>query len=140
MPLPSPPLEPTATASSPAARRGAAGKQVRGICNWAHPLPIGSGDSAGAVAGERRRRHRGSTAAVAQSPARTGAELVNVWRGQLHWDLAVVLRRLVGSGIARGAELVGGCPAAAAGTLAPVSRRLGHANKRAHELLGVLVM
>jgi hypothetical protein len=50
-----------------------------------------------------------------------------------------VLRRLVGSGIARGAELVDGYPAAAAGTLAPVTRRLGQANKRAQELQGVLV-
>jgi hypothetical protein len=74
-----------------------------------------------------------------QTPARTGAERVNVWHGQLHWDLGDVLRRLVGSGIARGAELVDGCPAAAAGTLAPVSRWLGHANKRAQEILGVLV-
>jgi hypothetical protein len=70
---------------------------------------------------------------------RTGAELVNVWHRQLHWDLAVVLRRLVGSGIARGAKLVGGYLAVAAVTLAPVSRRLGQANKRAQELLGVLV-
>jgi hypothetical protein len=65
--------------------------------------------------------------------------LVNVRPGQLHWDLAVVLRRLVGSGIAWGAELGGGCPAATAETLAPVSRRLGQTNKRAQELLGVLV-
>jgi hypothetical protein len=65
--------------------------------------------------------------------------MVNVWHRRLHRDLAVVLRRLVGSGIARGAELVGGCPAAAAVTLAPVSQRLGEANKRAQELLGVLV-
>jgi hypothetical protein len=50
-----------------------------------------------------------------------------------------VLRRLVGSGIALGAELVDGCPAAAAGTLAPVSRLLEQANKRAQELQGVLV-
>jgi hypothetical protein len=66
-------------------------------------------------------------------------ELVNVWHRQLHWDLPVVLRWLVGSGIARGAELVDGCPAAAAVTLASVSRWLGQANKRAQELKGVLV-
>jgi hypothetical protein len=65
--------------------------------------------------------------------------LVNVRRGQLHWDLAVVLRRMVGSGIARGAELGGGRPAATAGTLAAVSRRLGQTKKRVQELLGVLV-
>jgi hypothetical protein len=62
-----------------------------------------------------------------------------VRRGQLHWDLAVVLGRLVGSGIAREAELGGSRPAATAETLAPVSRRLGKNNKRAQELLGVLV-
>jgi hypothetical protein len=32
--------------------------------------------------------------------------LVNVRHGQLHWDLAVVLRRRVGSGIARGVDRV----------------------------------
>jgi hypothetical protein len=78
-------------------------------------------------------------AAGARNPVRTGAELVNVRRGQLQWDLAVVLRRLVGSGIALEAELGGGRPAATAGTLAPVSRRLRQTNKRAQKLLGVLV-
>jgi hypothetical protein len=62
-----------------------------------------------------------------------------VWHEKLHWDLGNVLRRLVGSGSARGAELIDGCLAAVAGTLALVSRRLGQANKRAQELLGVLV-
>jgi hypothetical protein len=84
----------------------------------------------GGVAGERRRRTGGGAAAGTRIPARTGAELVNVWHGQLHWDLGNVLRRLVASGIARGAELVDGCPAGAAGTLAPVSRRLEQDNKR----------
>jgi hypothetical protein len=93
----------------------------------------------GGVAGKWRRRTGGGAAAGTRIPARTGAELVNVWHGQLHWDLGDVLRRLVSSGIARGAELVGGCPVAAAGTLAPVSRRLGQANKRVQELQGVLV-
>jgi hypothetical protein len=87
-----------------------------------------------AAAADRWCRGRGHS-----TPARTGAELVNVWHGKLHWDLGDVLRRLVGSGIARGAELVDGCPAAATGTLALVSRRLRQANKRARELLGVLV-
>jgi hypothetical protein len=49
------------------------------------------------------------------------------------------LRWLVGSGDEREAEPVDDCPAVAAGALAPVSRRLGQANKRAQELLGVLV-
>jgi hypothetical protein len=59
--------------------------------------------------------------------------------GQLHGGLGDVLRWLVGSGDEREAEPVDDCPAAAAGALAPVSRRLGQANKRAQELLGVLV-
>jgi hypothetical protein len=138
MPLPSPPLEPTATASLPAARRGAAGKQARGICNWAHPLPIGSGGLTEGVAGERRRRASGGAAAGTRIPARTGAELVHVLHGQLHGGLGDVLRWLVGSGDERGAEPVDGCPVAAAGALAPVSRWLGQANKRAQEVLGVL--
>jgi hypothetical protein len=45
---------------------------------------------------------------------------------------------LVGSGIARRAELVDGCPAAATGETTPASRRLEQANKRAQELQGVL--
>jgi hypothetical protein len=93
----------------------------------------------GGVAGERRQRTGGGATAGTRTPVRTGAELVNVWHGQLHWDLGNVLRRLVGSGIARGAELVDGCPAAAAGTLALVSQQLGQANKRVQELQGVLV-
>jgi hypothetical protein len=72
-------------------------------------------------------------------PARTGAELVHVLHGQLHGGLGDVLRWLVYSGDERGAEPVDDCPAAVAGALALVSRRLGQANKRAHELLGVLV-
>jgi hypothetical protein len=101
---------------------------VRGICNWAE-----------GVAGERRRRAGGGIAAVTRIPARTGAELVNVLHGQLHGGLGDVLRWLVGSGDEREEEPVDDCPAAAAGALAPVSRRLGQANKRAQELLGVLV-
>jgi hypothetical protein len=93
----------------------------------------------GGVTGEWRRQTCGGAAAGTRTPARTGEELVNVWHGQLHWDLEDVLRWLVGSVIARGEELVDGCSTAAAGTLAPVSRRLGQANKRAHELQGVLV-
>jgi hypothetical protein len=91
------------------------------------------------VTGKRWRRAGGGAATGSRIPARTGAELANVWHGQLYWDLGNVLRLLVGSGSARGAELVDGCLAAAAGTLALVSRRLGQANKRGQELLGVLV-
>jgi hypothetical protein len=139
MPLPYPPLEPMATASSPTARRGATGKQARGICNWAHPLPIGSGGLTKGVAAERQRRAGGGAAAGTRIPARTGAELVHVLHGKLHGGLGDVLRSLVYSGDERGAEPIDGCPAAAAGALTPVRRRLGQANKRAQELLGVLV-
>jgi hypothetical protein len=45
---------------------------------------------------------------------------------------------LVGSGIARGAELVDGCSAAAAGETTSASWRLEQTNKRAQELQGVL--
>jgi hypothetical protein len=45
---------------------------------------------------------------------------------------------LVGSGIARGAELVDACSAAAAGETTPASWRLEQTNKRAQELQGVL--
>jgi hypothetical protein len=46
---------------------------------------------------------------------------------------------LVGSEIARGAELADGCPAAAAGEITPANWQSGQTNKRAQELLGVLV-
>jgi hypothetical protein len=99
---------------------------------------MGGGGLTGDVAGERRRQTGGGASAGARIPARTGAEQVNVWHGQLHWGLGDVLRWLVGSGIVRGAEPDDGCPVAAAGTLAPVSRRLGQTNKSAQELQGVL--
>jgi hypothetical protein len=68
-------------------------------------------------------------AAGARIPVRTGAEWVNVWHEQLHGDLGKGLRRLVGSGIARGAELVDGCPATTAGETTPASWRLEQVNK-----------
>jgi hypothetical protein len=92
-----------------------------GECDWAHPRWIGGGGLTGGVAGERRRRTGGGAAAGTRTPARTGAELVNMWHGQLHWDLGDVLRRLVGSGIARRAQLADGFPAAAAGARIPAS-------------------
>jgi hypothetical protein len=99
---------------------------------------MGGGGLTGGVAGERRRRTGGGAAAGARITAKTGMEQVNVLQGQLHWGLGDVLRWLVGSGVVRGAEPDDGCPAAAAGTLTPVSRRLGRTNKRAQELQGVL--
>jgi hypothetical protein len=84
MPLPSPPSEPMATASSPAARRGAAGKQVRGICNWAHPWSMGGGGLTHGAAGERRRRTDGGTAAGSRIPAKTVTGQANVLHGKLH--------------------------------------------------------
>jgi hypothetical protein len=84
MSLPSP-LGPSSNGEL-ARRRGEAraGKQARGICNWAHPLSIGGGGLTGGVTGERRRRAGGGAATGTRIPARTGAELVNVWHGQLH--------------------------------------------------------
>jgi hypothetical protein len=46
---------------------------------------------------------------------------------------------LVGSGDEREAELVVDCPAVAAGEIPPASWQLEQTNKRAQELLGVLV-
>jgi hypothetical protein len=46
---------------------------------------------------------------------------------------------LVGSGDEREAELIVDCPAAAAGEITPASWQSGQTNKRAQELLGVLV-
>jgi hypothetical protein len=100
---------------------------------------MGGGGLTGGVVGEWRRTG-GGAAVGAQIPARTGAERVNVWHEQLHWGLGDALRWLVGSGIVRGAELDDACPAAATGTLAPVSRRLGQANKQVQELQGVPVV
>jgi hypothetical protein len=80
---------------------------------------------------------------------RRAAATCRWWRGrghsnsgedrQLHGGLGDGLRWLVYSGDERGAEPVNGCPTAVAGAQAPVSRQLGQANKRAQELLGVLV-
>jgi hypothetical protein len=53
---------------------------------------MGGGGLAGDVTGERRRQTGGGAAAGARIPVRTGAELVNVWHGQLHRDLGDVLR------------------------------------------------
>jgi hypothetical protein len=65
--------------------------------------------------------------------------LSNVLPTGLLGALGKVLDGLVGSGVARRAEPADGCPATAAGTLAPVSRQLDQANKRVQELQGVLV-
>jgi hypothetical protein len=69
---------------------------------------------------------------------KTGTEQVNVLHGQLHWGLGDALRWLVGSGDEREAELVDGCPAAAAGEITPASWQLEQTNKPAQELPGVL--
>jgi hypothetical protein len=84
MPLPSPPLELTATESSPAARRGTTGKQAGVNGDWAHPWSMGGGGLARGTAGERRRRTGGGAAAGTRIPARTGTVQANVLRGQLH--------------------------------------------------------
>jgi hypothetical protein len=84
MPLSSPPLEPTAMASSPAARRGAAGQQAGENGDWSHPWSMGGGGLARGAAGEQRRRTGGGAAAGARIPARTGTRQANVLHGQLH--------------------------------------------------------
>jgi hypothetical protein len=104
-------------------RRGQANK--RGGYAIGLTLSIGGGGLTGGVAGEWRRRACGGAAAGTQIPARTGAELVNVWHGQLHWDLVDVPRWWVGSGIARRVELVGSSNGAAAGKRTPASRWKG---------------
>jgi hypothetical protein len=124
---------------SPAARWSTGWQTSDEKGDWAHHGVIGGGSSAGGVAGERRRRNRGNTAAAARSSAREQVGLSNVLPTGLLGALGKVLDGLVGSGVARRAKLADGCPAAAAGTLAPVSRRLGQANKRVQELQGVLV-
>jgi hypothetical protein len=84
MPLPSPPLEPTATASSPAARRGAAGEQARENGDWAQTWSMGGGGLTQGAAGERRRRTGGGAAAGARISAKAGTGQANVLHGQLH--------------------------------------------------------
>jgi hypothetical protein len=61
-------------------------------------------------------------------------ELVNMWHGWLLYDLVEVLRWLVGSGIARRAELVGSGSRAAAGTRFAAIRQFGQAITRACKL------
>jgi hypothetical protein len=90
-----------------------------GVSNWAHPLPIGGGGLTGCVAGERRRRTGGARPRALDSGEDRGGASQRVAQ------VASLGPR--------------GCAEAAAGTLAPVSRWLGQANKRAQELLGVLV-
>jgi hypothetical protein len=84
-------------------RRGEARKQTsEGVCNWAHHGVIAGGSSAGAVAGERRRRHRGSTAVAARSPARGKARLSNTRLTRLQCDLEEMLRGPIGLESRRG--------------------------------------
>jgi hypothetical protein len=104
--------------------------------DWAHDGVIGGGTSAGGVAGERWRRHRGNMAAAARSPAREQVGLSNVLHTGLLGALGKVLHGLVGSGVARRAELADGCPAAVAGTLAPVSRWLGQPTSESRSYRG----
>jgi hypothetical protein len=82
---------------------------------------MGGGGLTRGAAGERRRRTGGGAAAGARIPAKKGTGQANVLHGQLHWGLGNALRWLVGSGDEREAELVDGCPAAAAGEITPVS-------------------
>jgi hypothetical protein len=82
---------------------------------------MGGGSSAGAVAGERRRWHRGSTAAAARSPARGKARLSNARRTELQYGPGEVLQVPTGLESRRRYKLGNGDPAAAAGARAPAS-------------------
>jgi hypothetical protein len=84
MPLPSPPLEPTATASSPARGEARQANKRGENGDWAHPWSMGGRGLARGAAGERRRRTGGGAAAGARIPARTGTGQANVLHGQLH--------------------------------------------------------
>jgi hypothetical protein len=99
---------------------------------------IVGGCSARAVAGERRRRHRGSTAAEARSLARGKAWLSSVQRTELQCDLEEVLRVAIGLESRRRHELGRDCLAAAVGARTPASLRIGLSNKREGKLQGVL--
>jgi hypothetical protein len=100
---------------------------------------MGGGGLTRGAAGERLRRTGGGAATSARIPAKTVTEQANVLHGQLHWGLGNALRWLVGSGDEREAKLVDGCPAAATVEITPASWQSGQTNKRAQELLGVLV-
>jgi hypothetical protein len=104
-------------------RRGGpdAGKQATLDGDSAHHGVIGSGSSAGGVAGERRWQHRGNTAAAARSPARGRVRLSNVRRTGLQCDLGEVLRVPIGLESRRRHGLGRDCPAAAAGARTPAS-------------------
>jgi hypothetical protein len=88
----------------------------------------------GGFASERRRWNGGGVAAGTRTPARTGAELVNVWHGWLLCDLVEALRWLVGSGIARRAELIDSGSGAAAGTRFAAIGQFGQAITQACKL------
>jgi hypothetical protein len=121
-------------ANSPAAR-GCTGRQTSdGECDWAHHGVIVGGSSAGAIAGEQQRRHRGSTAAAARGKAR----LSNARRTELQGDLGEMLQVPIGLESRRRHEFGRGCSAAAAEARTPASWRLGLSNKRVGKLLGVL--
>jgi hypothetical protein len=101
------------------------GKQAAGKCDWSYPRSFGGGGSAGEVAGERRRRSRGGTAAEARTALKIGAGLNNVLHGQLPCVLGKVLGGSLGSEDRRRSELGNGGPAAAAEARAPASRQFG---------------
>jgi hypothetical protein len=89
---------------------------------------IAGGSSAGAVAGERR-RHRGSTAVAARSPARGKARLSNTRRTKLQCDLEEMLRGPIGLESKRRYMLGEGDPAADAEVRTPASWGFGLSNK-----------
>jgi hypothetical protein len=124
--------------NSPIAR-GCTGRQTSdGECDWAHHGVIVGGSSAGAIAGEQQRQHKGSTAAATRSLARGKARLSNARRTELQGDLGEMLRVPIGLESRRRHEFGRGCPAAAAGARTPASWKLGLSIKRVGKLLGVL--
>jgi hypothetical protein len=89
---------------------------------------------AGAVAGERWRRGRGSTVAAARSPVKGQAWLSNVRRTELLGVQGKVLGGSTGLESRRKGELGNGYPAAAAGARALTSRKVSQDNTRACKL------
>jgi hypothetical protein len=90
---------------------------------------IAGGSSAGAVAGERRRRQRGSTAVAAQSSARGKARLSNTRRTKHRCDLEEMLRGAIVLESKQRYKLGEGDPAAAAEVRTPASWGFGLSNK-----------
>jgi hypothetical protein len=124
-----PPHGPMATTSSPAVRACTGRQTSGGEGDWAHPGVIAGGSSAGAVACERWRRHQGSTAVAARSPARGKARLSNARRTRLQCDLEEILWGPKDVESRRKYKFGKACPTAAAEVRTPASWGFGLSNK-----------